>query len=146
VTILRGEGKLVDVQGYRKYNAYSACADAAVSPVRTSAVIWQKLPDELVTADRWSEDLAGVDFPNDYLLVVDGKAAEGIVYGEEGYGNKISGATKIPERFRKADPKKLYVYEIVFPGVPAGVGEVSLRPVYSISGPRPDEDIALKLK
>jgi hypothetical protein len=92
-----------------------------------------------------------VDYVKDYHLYADGAPLEGSINSEGTGGDAINSEgfsgekAEFPEVFTSEDPATLYEYGYEFQGVPEGAKELRLRPVYSISGERPDEDLVLTI-
>ncbi len=153
ITVLRGKGSTQDYRGMSDFGRYATWAEAAVSPVDVKAKVWMRLPDEWVMADSWTrgEDLQGVDYVKDYHLIADGVQLEGWMISEGSGIDAIKGEgfsgekARFPEVFAEDDPAKLYSYEYRYRGVPEGAKEIRLRPVYSISGEHPEEDVVLEI-
>ncbi len=155
VALIRGEGGTKAVQGTKDFGTYTIWAMASVSPVGVQATVWQKLPEAWITADVWKRDgdLAKTDYVNDYLLLADGARLEGHLISE-GYASAMAAVKSIgeegvrrsiPDVFRKEALEKLYRIRLEYQGVPEGAKELRLRPVYSISGEHPDEDLVLTI-
>jgi hypothetical protein len=145
VVVPRGRGETVSLSASKAFETYRMYAKASVSPIETTVFVCQVLPDDWVVADPWTreDDLKGTDYIKEYRLYADGSALESFL-GAEGNG---SGRFKleIPKEILKAGENKLYIIEIEAQGVPEGTKEIRLRPVYSISGERPEEDVVLGL-
>ena len=153
VTLKRVEGNNQIARGTEDFAKYVVWTEAKISPVGVDATIWQKLPDEWVVPDAWtrSEDLRGVDYIKDYRLYANGAQLEGSMNSERTGGDAIASEdfsgekAEFPEVFASEDPWRLYEFGCQFQGVPEGTQEIRLRPVYSISGERPEEDVVLKM-
>ena len=153
VTLKRVEGNTQIARGTEDFAKYVVWTEAKISPVGVDATIWQKLPDEWVVPDAWtrSEDLRGVDYIKDYRLYANGAQLEGSMNSERTGGDAIASEdfsgekAEFPEVFASEDPGRLYEFGCQFQGVPEGTQEIRLRPVYSISGERPEEDVVLKM-
>ena len=100
-----------------------------------------KSPEVLQTRRRLSTVLV---FALVAALILAGVAVAAVVTriaSEDFSGEKA----EFPEVFASEDPGRLYEFGCQFQGVPEGTQEIRLRPVYSISGERPEEDVVLKM-
>jgi len=153
ITLTRGKGSTRTYHGTADFEQYATWVEAEVSPVDVKAQVWIRLPDAWVTPDSWthSEDLKGVDYVAGYHLIADGAVLEGSKTSEGSGTDAIEGEgfsgekARFPDVFASVDPAELYETEYEFRGVPEGAKELRLRPVYSISGERPAEDVVLAL-
>ncbi len=154
VTLTRSATKSWVAQGTADFGHYAIQAEATISPVTVKATVWQRLPEEWVTGDTFErgDDLKSVDYIRDYRLIADGVPLEGEIDGEGYAGTKTASESfsgmdereEIPEIFRAQEPERLYQFILEYEGVPEGTKEIRLRPVYSLSGERPEEDLVLK--
>lgn len=145
IVVPRGKGETVTIKASAAFDAYRVIAKAFVSPVEIEVLICQVLPDAWVVKDPWTRgrDLKGVDYIKDYHLVANGALLESSPSTEGNGAGRLE--NELPKAFRKTNPKNLYTIEIEGQGVPEGAKELRLRPVYSIGGERPAEDVVLAL-
>lgn len=155
ITVVRGKGDTGIRSGTKDFERYAVWAKAEGSPVGTKAAVWQRLPKEWINGNIWErdEDLEKTDFINDYRLLADGVRLEGRMV-TEAYASEIIASEsfrrgdrqdEIPEVFQSEAPEVLYLMRFEFQGVPEGVKELRLRPVYSLSGERPEEDVVMEI-
>ena len=145
VVVPRGKGHTVTVSASKALETYRVYVKASVSPIEIEALICQILPHEWILADPWTRglDLKGVDFINEYRLYANGAALESFPRAEGNGAGRLE--DELPKEFRNTGANMLYTFEVEAQGVPEGTQEIRLRPVYSISGERPEEDVALKM-
>ena len=128
VTVKRTTDKITRYAATYETEHYRARASAQASPVNVRATITLDVPPEWrVLEDTFGEPLpSGLDMIFEYALVVDGKSHSAPMH-ESWDGNTVT-------------------WEGAYAVAPTDLSEVRLRPVYSIRGEVPEEDLVLTPK